>query len=29
MIGIEMQRFEDADVLVIDLGLVRVMVEWE
>jgi hypothetical protein len=28
MFGAEIQSFEDCDVLVIDLGIIRVMFEW-
>ena len=28
MFGAEIQVFEDCDVLVIDLGIVRILVEW-
>lgn len=27
MFGVEMQKFEDTDVLVIDLGILRIMIE--
>lgn len=29
MFGAEIQCFEDCDVLVIDLGIIRIMFEWD